>query len=213
MVLMSLTIQGLLIIPIAKKCHVVLPLMEKPAQKSEIDLPGLTNSFLITYKLKENSPAVQGIKIPRWAMPVYVQREDMSYKGANIKNLKAGDQIYVFASDEISAHELDRFYGGGESENSSQNMGDFILSPDIALKDLAYIYNIHIPKKRENYTLRETLEHNFSDLDIGDRFLLGKIELVIRKKENEMITEVGLNLEPQKENKSFTRLLKFKRWK
>lgn len=212
MVLMSLTVQGLLIIPVAKKCHVVLPLVEKPALKSEIDLPGLTDSFLITYKLTENTPAVQGAKIPRWAMPVYVKRDDMSYKGANIKTFKAGDQIYVFASDETSAKELDHFYGGGQTE-LSQNMGDFVLSPDIALKDLAYFYNIHVPKKREHLTLRETLEQNFSDLDIGDRLLVGKVELVVRKKEDDIITEIGLNLEPQKENKSFSRLLKFKRCK
>ena len=212
MVLMSLTVQGLLIIPIAKKCHVVLPLVEKPALKSEIDLPGLTDSFLITYKLTENTPAVQGAKLPRWAIPVYVKRDDMSYKGANIKTFKAGDQIYVFASDETSAKELDHFYGGGQTE-LSQNMGDFILSPDISLKDLAYFYNIHIPKKREHLTLRETLEQNFSDLDIGDRLLVGKIELVVRKKENDIITEIGLNLEPQKESKSISRLLKFKRCK
>ena len=189
MVLMSLTVQGLLIIPTAKKCHVVLPLVEKPALKSEIDLPGLTDSFLITYKLTENTPAVQGAKLPRWAIPVYVKRDDMSYKGANIKTFKAGDQIYVFASDETSAKELDHFYGGGQTE-LSQNMGDFILSPDISLKDLAYFYNIHIPKKREHLTLRETLEQNFSDLDIGDRLLVGKIELVVRKKENDIITEI-----------------------
>ena len=212
MVLMSLTAQGLLIIPVAKKCHVVLPLVEKPALKSEIDLPGLTDSFLITYKLTENTPAVQGAKLPRWAMPVYVQREDMSYKGANIKTFKPGDQIYVFASDETSAKELDHFYGGGQTE-LSQNMGDFILSPDIALKDLAYFYNIHIPKKRENLTLRESLEQNFSDLDVGDRLLLGKVELVVRKKENDIISEIGLILEPQKENQALTRLLKFKRSK
>ena len=212
MVLMSLTVQGLLIIPVAKKCHVILPVVEKPALKSEIDLPGLTDSFLITYKLTQNSPAVQGIKVPRWAMPVYVQRDDISYKGVNVKTFKSGDQIYVFASDDVSAKQLDHFYGGGQSE-LSQNMGDFVLSPDIALKDLAYFYNIQIPKKREHLTLRETLEQNFSDLDVGDRFLLGKIELVVRKIENGLIMEVGLNLEPQKENKPFTRLLKFKRCK
>ena len=210
MVLISLTAQGLLIIPVAKKCHVVLPVVDKPALKSEIDLPGLTDSFLITYKLTQNSPAVQGVKVPRWAMPVYVQRDDISYKGVNVKTFKSGDQIYVFASDDLSAKQLDHFYGGGQSE-LSPNMGDFVLSPDIALKDLAYFYNIHIPKKREQLTLRETLEQNFSDLDVGDRFLLGKIELVVRKIENGLITELGLNLEPQKENKPFTRLLKFKR--
>ncbi|MBE6449279.1 MAG: potassium/proton antiporter [Alphaproteobacteria bacterium] len=213
MVLISLTVQGFLIVPVAKKCRVVLPQIDKPALKSEIDLPGLADSFLITYKLTETTPAVLGAKIPRWAVPVYVQRDAISYKGANIKTLKAGDQIYVFASDETSARELDHFYGGGQVEENANNMGDFVLSPDIMLKDLSYLYNVPVPKSKENMTLRETLAQNFSDLDVGDRFLFGKIELIIRKKNVDDIVELGLNLEPESKTKDFVRLLKFKRKK
>ena len=213
MVLMSLTVQGLLIIPMAKKCLVVLPLLERPALKSEIDLPGLVDSYLITYKLTENTPAVQGAKIPRWAMPVYVQRENMSYNGANVKSFRAGDQIYVFAGNETFARELDDLYGGGQRTDFAENMGDFVLNSDLLLKELSYLYNINIPKKWEEYTLREALEQNFSDLDVGDRFLVGKIELVIRKKEDEKVTEVGLNLEPVHKRTSLVRLFKRRRRK
>ena len=213
MVLMSLAIQGLLIIPMAKKCLVVLPLLEKPAQKSEIDLPGLVDSYLITYKLTENTPAVQGAKVPRWATPVYVQRDNLSYSGANIKNLRAGDQIYVFAVNDTFVRQLDELYGGGQSADFSKNMGDFVLSSDILLKELAYLYNITVPKKWEERTLREALEQNFSDLDVGDRFLVGKIELIIRKKEGPKITEVGLNLEPVRKKNALMRLFHRKKLK
>ena len=213
MVLMSLAVQGLLIIPVAKRCHVVLPQIDRPALKSEIDLPGLVDSYLITYKLTEDTPAVNGAKIPRWAMPVYVQREDVSYNGANIKSLRAGDQIYVFAGNETFARELDELYGGGQSSENCENMGDFVFSPDIKLKDLSYLYNVNVPKKWEDHTLGEALEQNFSDLDVGDRFQLGKVELVIRKKDNGKVSEVGVNLEPVHNKTSFTRLFQRKRCK
>ncbi|MBP5534778.1 MAG: potassium/proton antiporter [Alphaproteobacteria bacterium] len=206
MVLMSLAVQGLLIIPMAKKCLVVLPLLEKPALKSEIDLPGLVDSYLITYKLTESTPAVQGAKIPRWAMPVYVQRDDISYNGANIKTLRAGDQIYVFAVNDTFVHQLDELYGGGQSTDFPENMGDFVLSSDILLKEFAYLYNVNVPKKWKERTLREALEENFSDLDVGDRFLVGKMELIIRKKEGQRITEVGLNLEPMRKKNTLIHL-------
>lgn len=211
MVLMSLFVQGLLIVPAAKKCHVVLPVLDKPAEKSEIDLPGLSDSYLITYHLTETTPAVQGAKIPRWAMPVFVQRGDISYSGANVKTLRADDQIYVFAIDEKHAVQLDKLYGGGQLEVAPENMGDFILNPDILLKELAYLYNVSVPASWGEMNLRDALEKNFSDLEVGDRFAFGKIELVIRKKENGVITEVGLNLEPQKTKRDFSRLLQFKR--
>ncbi len=213
MVLLSLSVQGLLIVPMAKWCRVVLPLVEKPAEKSEIDLPGLSDSYLITYKLTEETPAVQGVKIPRWAVPVFVQRGDISYNGVNIKTLKSGDQIYVFASDEKKADLLDRLYGGGQSEVWAQNMGDFVLSPDILLKELSYLYNVKVPENWQKETLREALEQNFSDLEIGDRFAFGKLEIVIRKKDDKKVTEVGLNLEPVSTSQSLSRLLQFKKKK
>ena len=211
MVLISLSVQGFLLIPMAKLCRVVLPIVERPAVKSEIDLPELSNSFLIAYKLTENTPAVQGAKIPRWAMPVYVQRGDVSYNGANLKTFKPADRIYVFASDENRVMLLDKLYGGGQSENTLQNMGDFVLSPDIGLKELEYLYTIKVPAKWSGNTLREALEQNFSDLEIGDRFIFGHVEIVIRKKEGDKIVEVGLNLEPKKNAPSLGRLLLFKR--
>lgn len=213
MVLMSLAIQGLLIVPMAKKCLVVLPLLEKPALKSEIDLPGLVDSYLITYKLTENTPVVQGVKIPRWATPVYVQRDNVSYNGANIKTLRAGDQIYVFAVNDSFVRQLDELYGGGQTSDFSKNMGDFVLSSDILLKELAYLYNVNVPKKWEDRTLSDALEQNFSDLDVGDRFLVGKIELIIRKKEGQKITEVGLNLEPMRKKNALIRLFSRKKHK
>ena len=211
MVLISLSCQGLLLIPMAKLCRVVLPVVEKPAEKSEIDLPDLTNSYLIAYKLTDTTPAVQGAKIPKWAMPVYVQRGDISYNGSNIKTFKSADRVYVFASDESRVALLDKMYGGGQSENTLQNMGDFVLSPDIGLKELSYLYNLNVPQKWSGDTLREVLEQNFSDLEIGDRFIFGQVEIVIRKKEDDHIAEVGLNLEPRKNAPSLGRLLLFKK--
>ena len=213
MVLLSLSTQGFLIVPMAKWCKVVLPVLERPAEKSQIDLPGLSDSCLIAYKLTENTPAVQGIKIPRWAVPVYVQRGDIAYNGSNVKTFKPADTIYVFASDEKRAGLLDKIYGGGQSESILQSMGDFVLNPDIKLKELSYFYNVKVPKKWEENTLRESLEQNFSDLEVGDRFIFGQIEIVIRQKTKDTITELGLILEPQKQVSSLARLLQFKKKK
>ena len=211
MVLISLSVQGFLITPVARYCHVVLPLFARAPEKTEIDLPGLSDSYLITYKLSSQSPVVQGVAVPRWATPVWVQRGDISYMGANVKKFEAGDQVYVFANSEEKVPLLDKLYGETESMPESENMGDFVIYPDILMKELAYLYNIQIPQRVQEQSLREVLEKNFIDLEIGDRFVFKNIELIVRQKADGAITEVGIVLQPTKKRQTFGRLFNMKR--
>ncbi len=203
MVLMSLAIQGFFIIPVAKICHVTLPVMEKPADKSEIDLPGLADSYLVSYKLSENTPAVQGKPIPKWAMPIIVKRDGISYNAYNIKSLQPDDRVYLFASSEKKIQFLDSLYGGGLTLNS-EDFGDFTLKPETPLKELMLLYGIKINKRMQNKTICDVLNQNFADIEIGDRFKLDTVELIIRKMDGCAVEEIGLDLEPTE--KSFGRL-------
>jgi len=211
MVLISLAVQGFFITPMAKYCHVVLPLFVRPPEKTEIDLPGLSDSYLITYKLSAQSPVVQGATVPRWATPVWVQRGDISYMGASVKKFEAGDQVYVFASTEEKVPLLDKLFGETGASSEGENMGDFVIYPDILMKELAYLYNIQIPNRVQEQSLREVLEKNFIDLEIGDRFVFKNIELIVRQKNEGVITEVGISLQPSKKRQSFGRLFNMKR--
>ncbi len=203
MVLMSLAIQGFFIIPVAKLCHVTLPVVEKPAEKSEVDLPGLSDIYLVSYKLSENTPAVHGKPIPKWAMPIIVKRDGISYNAYNIKSLKPDDRVYLFASSEKKIQFLDSLYGGGLTLNS-EDFGDFTLKPDTPLKDLMLLYGIKIDKRMQDKTICDVLNQNFADIEVGDRFRLDAVELIIRKMDGNSVEEIGLDLEPSE--KSFGRL-------
>ena len=85
-------------------------------------------------------------------------------------------------------------------------MGDFVIYPDILMKELAYLYNIQIPQRVQEQSLREVLEKNFIDLEIGDRFVFKNIELIVRQKADGAITEVGIVLQPTKKRQTFGRL-------
>ena len=198
MVLMSLTIQGLFIIPVARLCGVVVPTMDLPPMRTEIDLPGLQDSYLITYQLTDKSPAVLGAKIPRWARPVVVHRDDIAYNGNNIKTLKAGDQIYLFMASDRRRYMLDKLFGGGVVSETPEGLGDFVLSPDILLDDLHKMYGVRVSARYHGRTIREILTDNFSDLEVGDHFSVGSVELIVRRMENENITEIGLDLDPDR---------------
>ncbi len=203
MVLMSLTLQGFFIIPFARLCHITLPIVEKPAEKSEIDLPGLSDSYLVSYKLSESTPAIQGKSIPKWATPIIVRREGIAYNGYNIKTLQAEDRVYLFAFSEKKIHLLDSLYGGGILADSD-NFGDFTLKPDTPLKDLMLLYGIKIDKRMQDKTICDVLNQNFADIEVGDRFQLDTVELIIRKMDGATVQEIGLELEPTE--KSFGRL-------
>ncbi len=212
MVLMSLAVQGFFIPLSARLTRVALPQMERPPVKTELDLPGLTDSSLVTYKLTETTPVVQGAKVPRWAVPVLVKRGEMSYNGSNIKNFEAGDRVYVFAISEKRGDELDWLYGGGQRTDLMDNMGDFVISPETKLKDLCYLYGVALPAKAPpEQTLHQVLEKNFSDMEVGDRFALGPVELVIRKKDEDVVSEVGLILTPQRKKPPFGRFFRLKK--
>ena len=200
MVLMSLTIQGLFIIPVAKLCGVVVPSVDLPPMSTEIDLPGLQDSYLITYQLTDKSPAVLGAKIPSWARPVVVHRDDIAYNGNNIKTLKAGDQIYLFMASDRRRYVLDKLFGGGAVSDVPDSMGDFVLSPDIRLDELHKMYGVRISARYQGHTIREILADNFSDLEVGDHFSVGSVELIVRRMENGDIAEIGLDLEPDRKN-------------
>ena len=211
MVLMSLAVQGFFIIPFAKACQVTVPLLEKQASKTEIDLPDLTDSYLICYQLSEETPAVKGEHIPSWAHPVLIKRGGISYNPTNIRKLKAGDRIYVFALSEHRASLLDHLYGGGQYVNNISDMGDFVLSPDTSLAELSYLYGLQIPTALRQKSIRDVIEEYSSDLDIGDRFGLGNVDLIIRKKIDGVVSEIGLKLEASKIPPSFGRRFTLKK--
>ena len=211
MVLMSLTIQGLFIIPIAKLCGVVVPSVDVPPASAEIDLPGLQDSYLITYKLTDKSPAVLGAKVPSWARPIVVHRDDIAYNGNNIKTLKAGDQIYLFMASDRRRYLLDKLFGGGAVAEDTEGMGDFVLSPDILLDDLHKMYGVRVSARYHGRSLREILTDNFSDLEVGDHFSVGSVELIVRRMDNGEISEIGLDLDPNRKNRHIHPWASFKK--
>ncbi|MBQ4084374.1 MAG: potassium/proton antiporter [Alphaproteobacteria bacterium] len=202
MVLVSLGIQGFLMVPFARLCRVDLPIRERPPIKTEIDLPGMKDSFLVVYKLTEDSPVVCGEKMPKWVRPIAVHRGNMAYNGKNIKNFKSGDRVYFYVPNEAQMGELDKLFGGGILSETEAPLGDFVVSPMATLNDLKFFYGINVSEESSSKTLKELLEDNFSDLETGDRFSLGLIELVIRKVENGEVVEIGIALESDKNRKA-----------
>ena len=204
MVLISLAVQGFAIPIVGRLCGVTLPLLEKDPVKTEIDLPGLTDSSLVMYELVETTPAVQGERIPKWAKPTLVIRNGVSYPvAARLRQLKKGDKVYVFVSSELQRPVLDHLFGGGHTEEQGMR-GDFPIAPTTTFSELEWMYGLTVDKGIRDYSVAELFEQEFDDIEIGDRLSLGSVELVVHGLENGLLTEVGIDIDPDfRRKKSF----------
>ncbi|MBP5161021.1 MAG: hypothetical protein ILP11_03130, partial [Alphaproteobacteria bacterium] len=59
---------------------------------------------------------------------------------------------------------------------------------------------VRVSARYHGRTLREILTDNFSDLEVGDHFSVGSVELIVRRMENGNIVEIGLDLDPDRKN-------------
>ncbi|MGN0919342.1 MAG: potassium/proton antiporter [Alphaproteobacteria bacterium] len=196
MVLISLAIQGFAIPWAGKICGVTLPQLQSAPQKTEIDLPGLSDTSLVMYCLDEQTPIIQGEKIPRWAKPILVIRNGISYPmGTGLKQLKSGDKVYIFISSESQRPVLDKLFGRINPEDKN-DFGDFPIAPETTFEELEKIYGIKVNRGIRSFTIAELFAKEFSDIEIGDRLILDSVELVVHSIEEGQVTEVGIDIDP-----------------
>ena len=213
MVMISLASQGFAIPILARWCGVTIPLMQKDPVKTEIDLPGLTDSSLIMYELTENTPVVLGEPIPQWARPTLIIRNGVSYPAnTRLKALKAGDKIYVFISSELQRPLLDHLFGGGII-GTKEPLSDFPIAPSTTFAELEWMYGLTIDKGIRDYSIAQLFQQEFANVDVGDRLKLDTVELVVRGLENGVLTAVGIDIDPNahKRTSLLSRLKKYKK--
>lgn len=205
MVLLSLAVQGFFIPACAKWCSVFIPILEQPPEKTEIDLPGLTDTSLILYELGPNTPALHEDPLPKWARPSLIIRDGISYSPSNIKSLKAGDHICVFAESSNRENLLDRLYGKGEQEEAIDILGDFPLSPQTTFAELSKMYGIPVPQTLLDTTISDLIVQEFEDVEVGDRFSFKTIELVVRALKDGVPTDIGIDIDPSRRRSLYTK--------
>ena len=215
MVLISLAVQGFMIPIVGRWCGVTIPVLETAPITTQIDLPGLADSSLIMYQLDEQTPVVVGEKIPRWAKPTLVLRNGISYPaGTGLRQLKAGDKVYVFLSSELQRPVLDKLFGRPSSDEMIAR-GDFPISANTTFEELEHLYGICVERGIRNSSISDLFYQEFADVEIGDRLILDTIELVVHTIEDGHVGMVGIDFDPKGKNsiRHHIKLLSFKKLK
>jgi cell volume regulation protein A len=197
-VLVSLGLQGWSIGAVARFLGQIVPKRIGPVERMELEIPGARHE-LVSYRVVADSLVARGHRLPRWAAPSLVVRDDKSYSAHAAGHLRAGDTTYLFARPERVPH-LDRLFASvaPAAEADRQFFGDFALAPEIHMRELALSYGLPVPVTDFEMTVAHWLIRELGHAPgTGDRVPLGEVELIVRALDwDDSISEVGLAVEP-----------------
>jgi cell volume regulation protein A len=213
-VIISLTLQGWTLGPAARKLHVALPRTDRGPRRIELDLPGQLEQQLVGYAVRPKSLYLKRGLIPSWSKPTLVIRDERILTPAEADPVTAGDYVYLLAPPE-KAESLDRFFVDmpPSSAPDPHLLGDFVVSGEITLGDLAAIYGITVEPGQEALTLADYFDiHLDYAPSVGATLPLDSIVLVARSLGGGRINVVGLRLpEEEDDTPPQTRIEKLRR--
>jgi cell volume regulation protein A len=213
-VIISLLLQGWTLAAAARRLHVALPRPERGPRRVELDLPGQLEQQLVGYAVRPKSLFLRRGLIPSWSKPTLVIRNEKILTPAEAEPVTAGDYLYLLAPPE-KAEALDRFFVDMQQPMASPDphlLGDFLVSGEITIGDIAQIYGISVKPDDARLTLADYFDvHLDRAPKEGATLPLDTIVLVARNISEGRVNAVGLRLpEDEEQPPPQTRLAAFK---
>lgn len=203
-VLTSLLVQGWTVTTSARRLTLALPPEPAPPQRAEIDLPDEVGRNMVTYTVQDQSAAAHrglaDLPLDSETTVVAVIRDGATTPPERVGALAPGDYVLLLAPAE-GLQGLDRVFGTVPKRDRRGRdqavLGEFAFPGDIALDELAKLYDVPVPANAAGMSadayLRQALKRRPV---VGDRLALGEIELIVRAVESNRITQVGVELDP-----------------
>ncbi len=201
-VIISLLLQGWTLAPAARRLHVALPRAERGPRRVELDLPGQLEQQLVGYPVRPKSLYFRRGLIPSWSKPTLVIREERILTPTEADPVAPGDYIYLLAPPE-RAEALDRFFVdmAPSSAPDPHLLGDFMVSAEHTLGELAEIYGVKVDEHQAKLTLADYFDVNLDRAPKeGAELALDEIVLVARNITGGRVNVLGLRL-PEEEEK------------
>src|SRR6201747_97569 len=213
-VIISLLLQGWTLAAAARRLHVALPRSDRGPRRVELDLPGQLEQQLVGYPVRPKSLYFRRGLIPFWSSPTLIIRDQRILSPAEADPVLPGDYIYLLAPPE-TAQSLDRFFVDmlPSSAPDPHLLGDFVVTGDVTLGDLAATYGITVDEEQTKLTLAGYFDiHLDRAPKEGAELALDTIVLVARSIGGGRVNVVGLRLpEDEEDAMPETRAAKFKR--
>jgi cell volume regulation protein A len=213
-VIISLLAQGWTLAAAARKLHVALPRTDRGPRRVELDLPGQLEQELVGYSVRSKSLFFRRGLIPSWSKPTLVIRNQTILSPTEADPIAPGDYIYLLAPPE-KAEALDRFFVDMQPSSAPDPhlLGDFMVSGEHTLGEVAEIYGINVIDDDKKLTLSDYFDVHLDHAPKeGATLALDSIALVARSISGGRVNVVGLRL-PEEEDEKLppTRWQSFKR--
>jgi cell volume regulation protein A len=213
-VIISLLLQGWTLAAAARRLHVALPRADRGPRRVELDLPGQLEQQLVGYSVRPKSLYVRRGLIPSWAKPTLVIRDAHILSPVEADPVVPGDYIYLLAPPE-KAEALDRFFVDMQPSSAPDPhlLGDFVVSGEITLGELAATYGVWVSAEQAELTLADYFDIHLDHAPKeGATLTLDSIVLVARKLGGGRVNVVGLRLpEDEEESPALSRADSLKR--
>src|SRR5262245_16571798 len=213
-VIISLLLQGWTLSAAARRLHVALPRSDRGPRRVELDLPGQLEQELVGYPVRSKSLFFRRGLIPSWSKPTLVIRDERILTPSEADPVAPGDYLYLLAPPE-KAEALDRFFVdmAPSSAPDPHLLGDFMVSGEHTLGEIAEIYGVKVDEDQAKLTLSDYFDiHLDYAPKEGAELALDPIVLVARSISGGRVNVVGLRL-PEEEDEAppLTRAQRFKR--
>jgi cell volume regulation protein A len=213
-VIISLLLQGWTLAPAARRLHVALPRSERGPRRVELDLPGQLEQELVGYPVRSKSLFFRRGLVPSWSKPTLVIRNEQILTPAEAEPVAPGDYIYLLAPPE-RAEALDRFFVDMQPSSAPDPhlLGDFMVSGEHTLSELADIYGVKVEDDQAKLTLSDYFDVHLDNAPkAGATLPLDSIVLVARLISGGRVNVVGLRLPEDREGAvTPSRMRSFKR--
>jgi cell volume regulation protein A len=207
-------LQGWTLAPAARRLHVALPRADRGPRRVELDLPGQLEQQLVGYPVRSKSLYFRRGLIPSWSKPTLVIRDERILSPTEADPIEPGDYIYLLAPPE-KAEALDRFFVDMPPSTAPDPhlLGDFMVSGEVTLGDIAAIYGVNVDAEQSKLTLADYFDIHLDHAPKeGATLALDPIVLVARSISGGRVNMVGLRLpEEEEESAPLTRMASFKR--
>src|SRR6476619_5983834 len=200
-VIISLLLQGWTLAPAARKLHVALPRSDRGPRRVELDLPGQLEQQLVGYPVRQKSLYFRRGLLPSWSKPTLVIRDQHILTPLEADPVVPGDYVYLLAPPE-KAEALDRFFVDmpPSSAPDPHLLGDFMVSGEHTLGELAAIYGVSAGEEQAKLTLADYFDIHLDNAPKeGAELVLDPIVLVARSISGGRVSVVGLRLPEDEE--------------
>jgi cell volume regulation protein A len=195
-VVISLLLQGWTLGPAARWLHVALPRVDRGPRRVELDLPGQLEQQLVGYSVRPKSLYFRRGLTPSWSKPTLVIRDERILSPEEADPIESGDYIYLLAPPE-KAEALDRFFVdmAPSSAPDPHLLGDFVVSGEHTLGELAEVYGVAVSEDQAKLTLADYFDIHLDHAPKeGAELALDPIVLVARSISGGRVNVVGLRL-------------------